>query len=431
MKPTPVTFQFSSDNSGLIKRLTKSDDNKLQPRDTTEPDYDIIAQIQQVRDQLRQRKIHLDITHVPGHQDKKRKFHQLNQKEQMNVRADELATEAMETGDIEKTQQMFEEFPAAECQLYIQGQPIHGNAGKAARDEYHILQYRKYMIKNLGWSDEQFDAIDWKATGKAMKKFHYNDQVRLRKLRHKWLPTNKARHRMSDHIPAACPLCQRTETQDHVFTCPHPKRKKIIAQALTDMIQSIRKDGTNDVIANIISEAITNWTDHKRTMYEPSLSLPDKIIAAIEDQNMIGWDNFCAGFLSKQWTEVTDEQNSEEYRTPWITTTFHHVCKFSIDVWLARNDDVHGKDPETERKIQASEQMLEIRSLYNKAAHLPHKYQTYFHRDLHRWEEASTREMNAWIVQMKAIMRHHASDQKEKRSTARQNIRRYMRTDDI
>jgi hypothetical protein len=197
------------------------------------------------------------------------------------------------------------------------------------------------------------------------------------------------------------------------------------------MILKMRKGGTSDTVADIISKAITNWTNTGHTMYEPSMCLSAKLLTVIEDQNAIGWDNFCAGFVSKQWATMTEQRRSKTYRTPWITKAFQHACQFSIEVWLARNEDVHGKDERTVRNIREKEQMVAIRNLYDKAKKLPHKYQTYFHRDLDRWEKASTMEMNAWIVQMKAIMRHHDSDKEAMRSTARQNIRRYMRTEDI
>jgi hypothetical protein len=417
-KPTNVvTFHISSDNMGLVRRTATINEQQLQLNDTTKPDYDLVAQIQQVREKLTKQNIKVQITHVRSHQNAHRQVSELPIEEQMNVRADDLATEALQSELSKETTTKFHQFPAAKCHLQINGVPVLSNVVRPLRDAFHTQQYHKYLINNLDWSDATIKNINWQQTGRAMKTFHYNDQVRIRKLRHKWLPTNRYRHRMEAHVPNECPLCHREETQKHVFQCQHPTRKATVKKEMITLVQGLKKAGTDIQLIEIITQAVEGWLDRNTNKYNLHQCVAPHIVRTIDAQNRIGWDNFLAGFLSSNWTETirntTVLENKEKKPNQWYKNAFQLTCKFSINIWMARNNDMYANDGNAQMTRKMSEQYAEIQHLYTRAGILPVKYQHFTQIPIMEWQGSTESEMNAWLIQARPIIRQVEKQRKE------------------
>jgi hypothetical protein len=403
-----LTFLFYSDNLGLIRRTAAFNTQQMEPKHTTAPDYDLIVQIHHVRGQLEAHNIETEISHVIGHQDDHTPFEKLSKEAQLNVHANNLASEALTWGIPEETSEIFDEMPAASCQLYINEVPVLGNVVRPLRDALHIKEYKKYMHTNLRWTVQMYDEVDWIQTGRAMKAFDYNDQVRLHKIRHNWLPTNKLRNRWSSHIPNECPLCHSPEPQRHVYQCTHPTRQGNVNKELVQLISGLRDGGTDSQLCDIINKAIQGWLRNNKTRYDVPLCLAASTTRAIESQNQIGWNNFLAGFLSKRWQKAiqetnnkTDEKNNE---TAWYNNTFRLVCNFSIRVWLSRNYDIYGDTKATVASQQKTEYMDEITQLYERAQILPMKYRHFTAKPIGEWKNSTATEMYAWLVQARPIV---------------------------
>jgi hypothetical protein len=285
------------------------------------------------------------------------------------------------------------------------------------------------MMDNLGWSESMYQSVDWIQTGRAMRTYDYNDQVRIRKIRHKWLPTNKMRNRWAEHIPNECPLCKRNEPQEHIYRCQHPTRRKIVNEELINVISKLRKNGTNSQLCDIISKAIIAWVQTGKTTYDIPMCLSANITQTIASQNLIGWDNFMSGFISKKWkpliaatTEKTDTRNPAEQ---WYNSTFKIVNDFSIKIWIQRNNDMHNDVEEKKWTKELQELFAEIENLYGRAKTLPQKYQHFTTKKLDDWKGSNAPAMNAWIIQARPIIKK-VEVERRMQQTHRQGIRKYI-----
>jgi hypothetical protein len=404
-----ITFHVYSDNSGLVKRSTSIHENRLELKDTTEADFDLIAQIHEVRKQLEKQNVKIDLGHVKGHQDETRHVSELSTEAQLNVKANDLATDALNDALEGNSTTTFYQFPAAQCHLTIDGVPVLSNVVRPLRDAFHFKQYKQYLTDNLKWTPETIESVNWIQTGRAMKFFNYNDQVRIRKLRHKWLPTNRYRNRMAAHISSECPLCHQEEHQNHVFQCQHPTRKENVKKEMIKLMSGLKEAGTNDHLRDIISKAVMGWIDNNKSTHEIHQSMSPHIVRTIDEQNKIGWDNFLAGFIGKKWTEtirMTSKNNKSGNKyNQWYNKAFQLTNQFSINVWMSRNEDMYGKTTKTKLTQEAIEYLAEIQALYTQAGTLPIMYQYLTQKSSTEWQGCNTMEMRAWLVQARPIIK--------------------------
>ena len=83
------------------------------------------------------------------------------------------------------------------------------------------------------------------------------------------------------------------------------------------------------------------------TPYTISLNRIDPIITqAVCEQSSIGWNNIKRGLLSKKWAQaqrihIDSTKSTSSYE--WGQNLVSAVLTVSWDLWLARNEQLHGK----------------------------------------------------------------------------------------
>ena len=121
---------------------------------------DIQCQIDRVLDSLSRSVSYLQVLHVFGHQDTKKKS-RLSWLEQLNARADQLATLERYHLGLRKFSDLQTWFPASKLQLYIGNVPIH----KHMLSEIHIAmtsdKYISYLMHKFQWQGSTYKEIDW------------------------------------------------------------------------------------------------------------------------------------------------------------------------------------------------------------------------------------------------------------------------------
>lgn len=108
-------------------------------------DYDIMIAISNEQDRLHEQHISLtNSKHVKGHQDSTKQYHQLTRPEQLNTRADELATTALKEVSKEKTAPGT--IPNPHCPIYLkdQGQLITSKEQHTLRWKWSELRLQQY-----------------------------------------------------------------------------------------------------------------------------------------------------------------------------------------------------------------------------------------------------------------------------------------------
>jgi hypothetical protein len=111
-----------SNNMSLIQRISWHHKRiVITPKSVSAVDYDTKKVITLTINYLESKKIIIQVQHIKGHQDKKRKKKDLSKEAQMNIEADIKASIALETHTFK---QDHNPLPETRAILYKQGQPV-------------------------------------------------------------------------------------------------------------------------------------------------------------------------------------------------------------------------------------------------------------------------------------------------------------------
>ena len=183
-----ATIHFT-DNKGVVGRMNWYQVRVLQtPSECLAPDFDVQAQVEAIYQELQ---INTPTRWVRGHQDKQKKK---SWEAVLNIRADELATEArnqITTKDRTTTMTLL---PACNAHLVIKGAPITRKITKTIRDEWCEVEVRKYCKKKYKWTKTKFDNVDWSASGKIHSDSGFLQQRFITRYIYKWLPFKAAKY---------------------------------------------------------------------------------------------------------------------------------------------------------------------------------------------------------------------------------------------
>jgi hypothetical protein len=110
--------------------------------------------------------------------------------------------------------------PHNAVQLIYNGQPFLTKVKSTLRQDMYRASIQATICKQEGWSNYQFNQIDWAAHKYAFQCTWSSKQITYTKLVHKLLNTNEKNCKYYGKLDL-CPCCHLNgETILHVFTCP-------------------------------------------------------------------------------------------------------------------------------------------------------------------------------------------------------------------
>jgi hypothetical protein len=112
---------------------------------------DVISEIIETLDAMRQLNIHVQLKYVKGHQD--RTSNNLSVEVTLNVAADALATEGLQLRNIKDELIL----PSDDAIIKIHGKVITANRTKILRDAFQSIQLREYLKTSNNWSNQQVE----------------------------------------------------------------------------------------------------------------------------------------------------------------------------------------------------------------------------------------------------------------------------------
>jgi hypothetical protein len=87
-------------------------------------------------------------------------------------------------------------------------------------DSASRIPIQQYYQEKYGWSIKTFNEIAWDIQYKVMMSYNANDQHRLLKYVHRWLPPNHRLHRELQTHTQRCPVCYYiVEDEQHLLRC--------------------------------------------------------------------------------------------------------------------------------------------------------------------------------------------------------------------
>jgi hypothetical protein len=133
----------------------------LQPNITLRAEWDIESVILDVHRRIGWK---FEFKHVNSHQDDSIPLRDLPLDVQLNVEADRLATDYLETSQSAGRASLF---PTAKCQLLIDDETVSRKLPLAIRFQAGKGPLLEYIMNRNSWSQETLQSINWPAHGSA------------------------------------------------------------------------------------------------------------------------------------------------------------------------------------------------------------------------------------------------------------------------
>jgi hypothetical protein len=201
---------FHINSKTLISRMESYETELQTPKWAHKPDIDITNTVHRNLKGMK-----AQFVHIKGHQDTTRSDKPISFTAELNVMADTLASQQRQTMRspvmVVTTEQHL---------LKIGDMYITREAQRWILDKASCIPIQQYYLDKFGWTKATFLGIDWDLQQRVLSSYDINDQRRILKFVHGWLPMNYRLHREKQSSTMRCPLCfYLEETELHLFQC--------------------------------------------------------------------------------------------------------------------------------------------------------------------------------------------------------------------
>jgi len=285
--------------------------------------------------------LQVQLRHVKGHQDQQKRHSRLPLPAILNIECDKRASEYLITARRTKPQPNLP-IPQSYPLLKIAGQIIVRNIQSSLRDAASTPDYHKYLQKKLKWTDRDCENANWISLKMAIQKFERNDQQRLQKFLHDWLPLRASPHMFQPASDRSCPVCQQdNEDLWHFLECQHLARHPAYQQMHTALQDLHRRHHVDPHMMQMLWQGIDS-IHNQYTIDDQHDSYPTTFQNMFDEQRSIGWEQLFYGRMATSWAYFID--HSTQYKTNG--TIFYSqitVCiwKYILGSWTIHNAALH------------------------------------------------------------------------------------------
>ena len=352
------TTSIHIDNKEVVERGTKQMEKREKLRD-----YDLWSVSRELRQKL---PIAATNSWIKAHQDDgDTPSEDLSPAANINIDVDKLA------GDYQDIVQgtgpeLSPHYGPEQVSIFLLGKKITHDIRKTVENYYNGKQTRCYIIKKFNWTGRTFNLVDWNALEGAMNAYPSSQLTNITKFAYRWQNCRAQTLQFDtaselspiNHKKYLCPMCgTELETSDHVLQC-HNKRS--VTQYSTSRFllgKKLSKLKTPDRLTAAIKYGLRMYssssiTARQQLSYETDFhsDLNIQIDKAFVAQSSIGWDNFCRGFVSKEWAKCMEMHYARNYSgnitlssDRWATRLITLLQEYGLSAWNYRNSIVHGE----------------------------------------------------------------------------------------
>ncbi len=392
-------------------------------RDKMKPEGDLLMAIQHLRQKL---PFTVLSNHVRGHQDTKKKkkkeedesdcdslettesnrgkekdLEGLDDNALINIACDELAgettAEAIAHPDHLPPEDEILQMPyeGSKAVLRIGKKWVTAGVKRHVYRARREPEIRKYIRRRHGWTEAQYDRVNWRIIGDVRRKSTFSQQRFTCKLMHGLLPVNHVRQHETQ--VAQCPNCAQCddETIAHVFKCTHPE----MAAKRAEIIAALRKKGLRKISKQILQtvaelvEQYANGGEMRATTEHPQIQ------EALEAQSNLGWDDFFRGYLVQEWLQALEAtHNGDAYQQFY---QFQKIIWYEVAFpqWQERNRLAHGSKSH-DKRIESAKLAEELVWYRQHQDELPPDFRQ-------RWAGHSIDEISNMSLATRRLWLHH------------------------
>jgi hypothetical protein len=402
INPTQHSWKLYVDNKSMIQRLQGYESHDHVSRWNLRPDEDIAK----LASKLLQH-VPIQIKHIKSHQDTKTKQDELSYEAQLNIMADKEATR--QRTKMDKPDSDVKNIGIA--QLQIENMAVTRDSYRWLMQAAGRIPIEQYYQERHGWSRETFKAIGWDTQLAVLRQYTQEDQTRIIKFVHGWLPTQHRKHKEGAAPSPQCKLCMaRCENNMHLFQCKHPNMAPI-QEAIQIHILSTTQDHGHSELNNIMDLGMAESID--RPSWTPYMeNISKELKDAIMEQNKIGWQQVYYGRLSNKLVRVMEQHfqklpvNHLKYTGErWARKLIKTIWDTMLQLWKERNDHLHQRDKAAKAETQKQRLEKRIARCYTYSQNLTATERLRWFSEPHKeMMLRDTRYLEAWVRTVERII---------------------------
>ena len=135
--------------------------------------------------------------------------------------------------------------PFESVALMVKGKKFTGDIAEMMRFAKGSEQARDFLVKQKGWTDDQFDEVDWTGLHQALKRKADGFKIWLSKQHSGFCDTRvKVGHYSGDEeADVSCPNCGQEENAANLCVCTNTDRTRLFRENLQDLKVWLNKHG--------------------------------------------------------------------------------------------------------------------------------------------------------------------------------------------
>ncbi len=230
------------------------------------------------------------------------------------------------------------------------------------------------------------------------------------KLIHRWIPTNDHMHKQGQAGSPSCPRgCAQPETADHILTCGTNDAIKHRQTALYETLTNLVKINTSihilSTLEEILAETLNITSLQKYKSTQPlDTHCQRSLNTARQNQNIIGWNNFLRGYISKYWANTQELSWHGSPPTAKQSMSATNFTAAAIDlhrrIWEDRNTFVYGKTIQEAREKLREKVIQQVTQIYQKPPNLAPRYHSITTVPLQARLNKTTKELTDWLARI-------------------------------
>jgi hypothetical protein len=391
------------DNAGLLQRVHTAHQAKyVKPRRYLYSEADLEMQIM---DSLRLLKSTFALEHVLGHQDDGTD-EPLPWKASLNVRCDAIATATLD--NIQTVEPDVPFLPACKVALTIAGTTITHHLPTQIRQHYGKRLQTAYLCARHHWEIDQFDTVDWELFRSSILDFSLPKRFFLVKWVNHLLPFQSQQFRYLQSTSPACPSScgDGHEDEDHFLRCTHSARLQSLLALHESLVNTFDRHHVDPYLRRALTSLLAPYTN----IPTDTSRLPAEYQALLESQRSLGDDSHMYGFFHVSWIQLQNRylghmhlpRNKNQATTAikaWILLIFDGLH----DLWLLRNDHLHGNSPASLHSYKRLQLLTEINQLYAQKDLLLASDRDILSQPVEHWESQSTTSLRSFLAFAKPV----------------------------
>ena len=312
---------------------------------TSHPNFDILWSIFELKDDI---PIEIGWQHVYGHQDEAALGRPLSRLERLNCETDAGAKEFL-TFVLTHDKRPVTKLYGTQWRLKYNDRYICKNLKHHVYMSRHGRILVDHIKKRRGYSDRQFDSIDWNAIEAAGKTLTKTEKTWLMKHVGRYNATGRQLLRRKYWRDSKCPRCQcRNEDSTHILLCTEVSATETFADGVYNLEVELNKLRTHPAIATTI---LFTLFDRGNSSFQSNIptSVPaeeSEIFEAIEmaasEQDQIPFEYIFEGHIVKKWNyaqAMAYRKTGNNHRSGkiWAKKIVKLLYGITRDMWNHRN----------------------------------------------------------------------------------------------